>query len=126
MGGVSQGAMVLHETSPSGKQQPCAAFQGVVRTENNGGFSSVKWLVGQDALDLSKYNGFSITVMADAAGRSGNSSGNVFQFTLRDETAMSRMACNFKAPMSFGRTIGRGQAWDLDTSAIYEIGFMAA
>lgn len=69
MGGVSQSRIV----SSSGS----ALFEGVVSTENSGGFASVRTRNFDPPLDLSDYSGIELRVRGD---------GKRYKFLLRDES----------------------------------------
>ena len=135
MGGVSDG-VVRMRMSDSGESH--ATFEGTVRLENNGGFSSVRTSFGS-GIDLSQFSGFYLDV------RPGDetSAGKEYLLVVKDDEAMTTQV-NFKAKFCTGKRLG---AWErvevpfaafdrpermgravmrgaLRTEAVCEVGFM--
>lgn len=130
MGGVSDGRM----RPGLGRH---AVFEGTVRTENNGGFSSVRASFGS-GIDLSQFQGFYMDVRpGDEA-----SAGKEYLLIVKDDECMTTQV-NFKAkfgtgkkggwervkvpfaafdrPERMGRAVMRGA---LRTEAVCEVGLM--
>ena len=65
MGGRSTGRMAAAIEGKTG--EPCGVFEGILSTQNNGGFSSVRGPVRADgaAYDLSRFQGLAITFIGD-------------------------------------------------------------
>ncbi|MFN3359849.1 MAG: CIA30 family protein [Pseudanabaenaceae cyanobacterium] len=80
MGGSSQSSLVIRENA--------ALFTGIVSTANAGGFVSVRTRNFDPPLDLSQFQGISITVKGD---------GQRYKFFLRDSTGWDSIAhsCSF-------------------------------
>jgi len=131
MGGVSDGRM---RSAISGTH---AVFEGTVRLENNGGFSSVRASFGS-GIDLSQFQGFYMDVRpGDEA-----SAGKEYLLIVKDDECMTTQV-NFKAkfgtgkkggwervkvpfaafdrPERMGRAVMRGA---LRTEAVCEVGLM--
>ena len=92
MGGVSDGVMRMR-MSDSGESH--ATFEGTVRLENNGGFSSVRTSFGS-GIDLSQFSGFYLDV------RPGDetSAGKEYLLVVKDDEAMTTfcmcLACHHR------------------------------
>ena len=99
MGGVSDGAML-----PS-MDDACARFTGVVRTENNGGFASVRASFGS-GIDLSQFEGFYL----DVKPGDDSTAGKAFLLVVKDEECMTTQV-NFKAPFACADGDGDGDGW---------------
>ena len=135
MGGVSDGVMRMR-MSDSGESH--AAFEGTVRLENNGGFSSVRTSFGS-GIDLSQFSG----VYLDVKPGDETSAGKEYLLVVKDDEAMTTQV-NFKAKFCTGKSLG---AWErvevpfaafdrpermgravmrgaLRTEAVCEVGFM--
>ena len=134
MGGVSDGVMRMR-MSDSGESH--ATFEGTVRLENNGGFSSVRTSFGS-GIDLSQFSG----VYLDVKPGDETSAGKEYLLVVKDDEAMTTQV-NFKAkfctgksakwervevpfaafdrPERMGRAVMRGA---LRTEAVCEVGFM--
>jgi len=98
MGGVSDGRMRAAVTGDAH-----AVFEGTVRLENNGGFSSVRASFGS-GIDLSQFSGFYLDV------RPGDetSAGKEYLLVVKDDEAMTTQV-NFKAKFCTGKRLG---AWE--------------
>jgi hypothetical protein len=76
MGGVSQSGI---ETLENGN----ALFSGLVSTDNNGGFASVRTRNFEPSLDLSSYQGISLRLRGD---------GQRYKFLIRDDNGWDSLA----------------------------------
>eukprot|EP00667_Euglena_gracilis_P010362 EG_transcript_10542 len=126
MGGVSSGGLQFLP------EQKCAAFQGTVRTENNGGFSSIRYQ--GDLPNVSQYAGLYIECKA----HDGN---KVYTVVVKDLAAVLTSVVfkaqfqapvgefgrvlipfsGFSSPERFGRPVSRPP---MDWAALAEIGLM--
>lgn len=96
MGGVSDGRM----RAGSGSGDRHAVFEGTVRLENNGGFSSVRASFGS-GIDLSQFQGFYMDVRpGDEA-----SAGKEYLLIVKDDECMTTQV-NFKAKFGTGKKGG--------------------
>ena len=145
MGGISSGSIIL-ESSDSDGTLKGAVFSGTIRTENNGGFASVRRSVDWD---VSSFDGFFIDAYSEEATSSSSSSSSsaprAYSFNLKDASCLNMMGgVNFKMkftpqsssselsriflpfvnfkPDSRGRPVNRSP---LERNAIREISLMA-
>ena len=130
MGGVSDGMMLPRA------DLGCARFTGCVRTENNGGFASVRASMGS-GVDMSAFSGLYV----DARAGDAESAGKRYLLVVKDDEAMTtqvnlksafaikadefgRVKVPFTAfdrPERMGRAVMRGA---LRAEAMCEIGLM--
>ncbi len=99
MGGVSESAMATFgEQEVAGER--CSVFRGVVRTENNGGFASLRTKNMEPALNLSRFAGLRLRVV-------GN--GLRYKFLIRTEKGFDVVGYS----LSFDTKKGSGaRAWE--------------
>jgi len=89
MGGVSSGLIVFRDG--------CGVFEGVVRTENNGGFASVRRGV---QLDGRGFHGLYLDVSSDDPARA-------YSLGVKDGMCLSMGGVNFKAKFVASSTVAR-------------------
>ena len=65
MGGASESALLRVEGAGEGGARPAYVFGGVLRTENNGGFASVRTRNYEPPLDFGAYDGLALRVRGD-------------------------------------------------------------
>ena len=93
MGGVSSGQMSYDATTPA---DPCAVFSGVIRTEYNGGFASVRKGL---ALDGRGWDGIFLDVASDDPTR-------VYSVNVKDPACVQLGGVNFKSKFALAASSG--------------------
>ena len=93
MGGASDGAM---RPCTNEKGEVFAKFQGTIRSDNNGGFASVRCSLGS-GIDLSQFEGFYV----DARAADAATAAKQILFVAKDAECMTTQV-NFKAAFKLG------------------------
>jgi len=95
MGGISQGFFTLNNSGN-------ALFSGIVRTENNGGFSSARF--GFKTIDITNFKSIKLKVKGD---------GKVYQFRIKDDRSQ-----RYSYIHSF-KTTGKWETITINLDAFY-------
>ena len=99
MGGASDGSM---RPCTNEKGEVFATFQGTIRSDNNGGFASVRCSLGS-GIDLSQFEGFYV----DARAADAATAAKQILFVAKDAECMTTQV-NFKAAFKVGFEGDRG------------------